>query len=134
MKTIKLSIIFLISFLFLCSCNPGPRNTPIDKVLSPDKQYAAYVFNRNGGETSGLNTHVSLILNKNNPDDKEGNIFICDSGDGNVKSRHLYKKGGPRLKIKWSGNKKLKIYYPKGSRIYKARNKLNRIRIQYYDY
>ena len=130
--TVLLLLTTIISMILL-SCDFGVSNTILEKNISPDGSYIIYVFSRDAGATTGFNTQVSIIKNKMIFENKEGNVFICDSNNGKASGNNEYMKGGPRLRFNWTDNGNLEIYYPKGARIFKNKEKIDSIILKYYE-
>jgi hypothetical protein len=131
------SFYWIITLTVICmlqlSCDSDVENSILDKQKSPDNMYLVYIFNRGAGATTGFNTQVSILRNNDKFKNKKGNVFICDSDNGNVNSTKEYIKGGPKLFFNWINNNSLEIHYPKGIRIFKMEEKIYNINIKYYE-
>ncbi len=68
--------------------------TVIQTYISPDGKYTAYVYESNGGATTGWSYHVSIL-----PSEKE-----LGKGNGNV-----YISGIPPINLEWLNNSTLYV-------------------------
>lgn len=78
----------------LAGCADPCANEISQTVLSPSGQFAAVVFNRNCGATTGFNTQVSIVTSGTVPGEG-GNVFIANGSIG--------------LSLQWRGDAELRI-------------------------
>jgi hypothetical protein len=131
-----LALIFVAVFFCLVlagivffALNPIAGNSIIERVYSSDNINIIYIFDRNAGAKTGYSTQVSIIRTNRKFGNSIGNTFVCDDDHGKVKD--LNSIGGPNIKAIWISNNNIVIYYPKMTRIYKKKNIIGSIRIEY---
>lgn len=56
----------------------------IRNISSPDGRYTAYVFESNGGATTGWTYHISILKNGKNLNKGNGNVYISDIPPNNI--------------------------------------------------
>jgi hypothetical protein len=103
----------------------------MERIQSPNGHLSAVVFNYDCGATTGFNTQISLLKPSEVPN-SPGTVFVIDDNNGQVTEN--YSKGGPKVRITWVSDNKLKIEHPNFSRVFKQ-EKLNAgISIEYSTY
>lgn len=50
----------------------------MQSISSPDGKYTAYVFESNGGATTGWIYHVSVLKKEKKPNNGNGNVYISE--------------------------------------------------------
>lgn len=85
MKKISLSIGMLFALFFCGSLIKWtsvelfyPEPTIMQSYISPDGKYTAYVYESNGGATSGWTYHISIIQSEKKLGKGNGNVYISD--------------------------------------------------------
>jgi hypothetical protein len=104
------------------------RNTIIDRQLSPDGLRKAVVFVRDCGETTGFNTHVSLLRSAENLGDEGGNTFVADKKKGQTKPTYW---GGPFVRVRWNSNETVLLSYDPNARVSKKENVVCETKVEY---
>lgn len=82
------SFLFIILFCGIFSCSMLVKSTfteifyaeptIIQTYVSPNEKYTAYVYESNGGATTGFIYHISIIPTERKLDKGNGNIYISD--------------------------------------------------------
>lgn len=108
------------------ACRPECRNETISEAKSPSGVYAASVFSRNCGATSGNNFQVS-IYRAGSESDAPGNAFVVD-----FPAEYYYKgHARPEVKLKWLGDSNLEIEYTSGARIFTQAVMVEGVKVEY---
>lgn len=92
--------------------------TILQTSVSPDGKYTAYVFESNGGATTGWIYHVSVLTSEEKLGKGNGNIYINTSI--------------PPEEVKWISNNELYVDDYKSANITKRKEKIYDITIQYF--
>ena len=82
LKTMFLSAVVLIALVLLVSQVFSvflPEPIIIESVQSPDGKYTAYIYESNGGATTGFIYHLSIIETGKRLPYGKGNAYIADS-------------------------------------------------------
>jgi hypothetical protein len=104
------------------------RNTIVDRQLSPDGLRKAVAFVRDCGETTGLNTHVSLLRSAEDLGDEGGNTFIAEREEGRTKPTYW---GGPFVRVRWNSNDMISLSYDPNARVSKKENVICETKVEY---
>ena len=124
-KTKKLLYTLLIVFLCISAISAGIKLFQyiffaepdiIRSISSPDGKYTAYLFESNGGATTGWTYHVSVL--------KKGRKL--NKGNGNV-----YISKIPPNNIEWFKNNVLYIYDYKSIKTTRQKQKIKDVTIKY---
>ena len=99
------------------------NNTIIQEVSSPDNNWKAVMFMRNGGATTPFSYEVSLMKKEESLGNKIGNIWIADTGG---------KMGEVQYEVRWEDKKTLLITIYGTPRIFKKEEKYKEITIRYH--
>jgi hypothetical protein len=103
--------------------NEGLRETP-----SPDGRFKAVIFQRDCGATTGFSTQVSVLpINQSLPNDY-GNVFRADTDHGKAPSGP---GGGPKVEVRWEGEKDLIVLYDERAKVFHRENLLKDITVRY---
>lgn len=116
----------LVALFLAQSCQAACRNEIISQVESPTGIYAAALFERNCGATSGNNLQVS-IFRTDAPAEGPGNTFVIDYPN------EYYQEGHPRpvVKLRWTSESSATIEYDKGARIFTQAVMIQGVKIHY---
>jgi hypothetical protein len=116
----------LTTLLFAPACQAGCRNEIINRVKSPTGIYAAAIFERNCGATSGNNIQVSIFRN-DDATDGPGNTFVIDYPS------EYYQQGRPlpAVKLRWNNESSATIEYSSGARIFTQANMIQGVSVSY---
>lgn len=121
----KLLCILLIIFLCLLTMLTGMkifRNiffaepNIIQSIVSPDGRYTAYLFESNGGATTGMIYHISILESEKNLGKGNGNVYISEI---------------PPNGIEWIENTVLYVDDYKSIKTTKQKQKIKDITIKY---
>lgn len=121
----KLLCILLIIFLCLLTMLTGMkifRNiffaepNIIQSIASPDGRYTAYLFESNGGATTGMIYHISILESEKNLGKGNGNVYISEI---------------PPNGIEWIENTVLYVDDYKSIKTTKQKQKIKDITIKY---
>jgi hypothetical protein len=114
------------ALLFAQSCQGACRNEIINQVESPSGVYAATIFQRNCGATSGNNFQVS-IFRRDAALDGSGNTFVVDYPN------NFYQPGHPLpvVKLRWNSESTVTIEYSSGARIFTQAVMIQGINVNY---
>ncbi|WP_066061404.1 hypothetical protein [Neobacillus soli] len=85
------------------------------KVLSPNGENVAYIFERNCGATTGLSPQLSILNKGEKFQNESGNTFRTDK----------------EFSVEWLNDKNLNVIYDKTSENYEMDKKVNGIKIHY---
>ena len=113
-----------LAYLFSSMC----VNEPIAEVASPDSGAKLVVFQRDCGATTGFSTQASLLKPGMRLPSGGGNLFVADTDRGAAPSGP---GGGPELRARWDGPKRLSLQHHAKARVFKAEQHLNGIEVQY---
>jgi hypothetical protein len=103
-------------------------NALIKEIPSPDHYYKVVIFERSGGATTNITTHVSIISNDDVLANDAGNIFISDRHHDQAPAGSW---GGPEIDIDWIDNYNISIKHHKNINIRKALDAFRGINIKY---
>ena len=92
------------AYLFSDMCG----NDPIAEYVSPDGGAKLVVFQRDCGATTGFSTQASLVRPDAKLPGSSGNLFIADTDHGIAPSGP---GGGPELRVRWDGPKRLLLQH-----------------------
>ena len=112
-------VIFGIT-VFVCNCIMVyeyflPEPTIIQSVSSPDGNYVAYVYESNGGATTGFIYHLSILQ-------KDKKLL---KGGGNAYREEF------EFQVEWKGDNELQVNNTSLAGIYYQKEKVNGIKINY---
>lgn len=93
-------------------------NTITHELLSPNKNYVMYTFNRNCGATSDDFYNVSIYTNGKELSPRRGNVAYADRP----------------IEAIWKDDNELEIKYSKGIIFYKQEKNLEDIKVTYKEY
>lgn len=112
--------------LFTQACQAACNNEMIQRAESPTRSYAAILFERNCGATSGNNFQVS-ILRSEIVADGPGNTFVVDYPD------EYYQQNRPRpaVKLHWTSDSSVTIEYSNGARIFTQAVMIEGVKVRY---
>ena len=124
-------IIFIVAciFIFFSITDGGCVNKVYHSASSPDNVYKIMLFDRDCGATTGYSTHIS-ILKINEELNDGGNVFIADDDRGRAVSHSEY-KSLINISVRWVDNSTVQVKYDKNARIFKEKDKVGDIRIEY---
>ena len=108
--------------------DPPCENKILSIQKSPNDQFAAVIFWRNCGSTTGFNTQVSLIKNGEKLKNQSGNLFVADTDHGKAP---VAKHGGPEVNVYWLRVNNLIISYPENARVFKKETELKGVHVDY---
>ena len=100
---------FIIYNIFL------PEPAIIQYVPSPDGEHIAYIYESDGGATTGFIYHLSIMKK----DEK------LTKGKGNTYSSSF------EFQVEWINNAELQVNNPSPIKIYKQKENVNGIKVQY---
>ena len=118
LKTIFLSAVLLIALVFLASQIFRvflPEPTIIKSVQSPDRKYTAYIYESNGGATTGFIYHLSIIETGKKLPYGQGNAYSADS---------------PVISIMWTNEQELYVENYR-QRVYVQKELVKGIKVTY---
>ena len=109
--TVILLLLFgnLFVYIFL------PEPTVIQSVQSPDGMYTAYIYESNGGATTGFIYHLSVLEKGTTLSKGKGNTYIS----------------GFEFDIEWINDRELQVNNTSSIRIYKQREIVKGVKINY---
>jgi len=117
---ISVIVITVISLLVLARCIIRQayysEPTIIQTAPSPDAKYVTYVFESNGGATSGWVYHISILKSEKKLGKGSGNIYISDI---------------PPNSIEWLSNNELYVDDYSSQNTKKQKQSINEIKIRY---
>ena len=133
MKTITnfIKIVFTVIGCFLVMlliCIFLDGAIPLDYVLinsmqSPDNSMMLYTYSVNGGATSDYSYRLAISSNKNFDEiDKDNYFFHYDTNHGSASKN---------IEVDWDDSLSIKIIYDKNIRVFRQKNKIKFINIQY---
>ena len=100
------------------SCTGMCENTVVLQVPSPDQQLRAVLFNPDcGATTAGDGSHVAVLSMRDSLSDDPDCVFIADCDHGNAPRESW---GGPKVEVRWLGNRELQIKYHPKARIFRV--------------
>ena len=108
-------LIVLVGYTVVQKCLPAPY--VMQTVLSPDGRFTAYVFESNGGATSGWVYHISVLKN----DKKLG------KGNGNIYISYI-----PPNSVEWLSNNELYVDDYKSINTFKRKQSINGVKVRYH--
>lgn len=114
-RSIIIAVILLLLFGKLLFYIFLPEPTVIKSVQSPDEMYTAYIYESNGGATTGFIYNLSIL--------KKGTIL--SKGNGNTYI------SGFEFDIEWINDRELQVNNTSSIRIYKQREVVKGIKINY---
>lgn len=117
--SLLLAGIMLLLNIFRSSFLSPP--TILQEIPSPDGEYVAYVYECNGGATSGYVYHVSVLKAEKNLAKGNGNVYICDGG----------LSGGYDFIVDWISDRTLRITHYRSELIRKQKTWVSGVEIQY---
>ena len=103
-------------------------NDPVAEFVSPDTGAKIVVFQRDCGATTDFSTQASLVKANSGLPVFSGNLFVADTNRGAAPSGP---GGGPELRVRWEGPKRLLLQHQVKARVFKAEQFLNGIEIRY---
>ena len=103
-------------------------NDPVAEFVSPDTRAMLVVFQRDCGATTDFSTQASLVKANARLPVFSGNLFVADTNHGIASSGP---GGGPELRVRWEGPKRLLLQHHAKVRVFKAEQLLNGIEVRY---
>ncbi len=70
-------VLFLLVWETIVSCFFGQPNI-IKQINSPNDKYTAYIYERDGGATSGISYHLSILKAGKPINTISGNVFVSE--------------------------------------------------------
>lgn len=119
--------LLLFAMLPLGACDDimsGCENTVVTRLVSPDGEHAAVLFERNCGATTGFSTQISIVAANAKPSGK-GNAYIADGG------APAAEWGGPWAKMRWTGPDQLEISTDPKSRVFVRESEVGGVSIHW---
>ena len=116
-----------ILFLASTGCSDTCENSVAAKVVSPDGQREAVMFQRDCGATTGYSTQIS-VLDHGETQAGGGNAFRADDNHGVAAVGEWQ---GPWADMRWAATDRLLIRYASKSRIFEQAAKVNGVEIDY---
>ena len=113
-----------LAYLFSDMCG----NDLVAEFVSPDGGAKLVVFQRDCGATTGFSTQASLVKPDAKLPGSSGNLFVADTDHGIAPSGP---GGGPELRVRWEGPKRLLLQHHAKARVFKAELRFNAIEIRY---
>lgn len=113
-----------LAYLFSDIC----RNDVLAEHRSPDGKTKLVVFERSCGATTGFSTQASLLSPEATLPGSGGNLFVADTDHGAAPSGP---GGGPELRARWEGSKRLLLEHHVRARVFKAQRYLDGIEVRY---
>ena len=113
--------------LTLGGCGDACSNEIVTRVVSPDGEREAVMFQRDCGATTGFSTRVS-ILERGEPLSGSGNTFRADDDHGAAESGPW---GGSWAEMKWLASDRLLIRYAAKSRLFEQDESVCDVAISY---
>jgi hypothetical protein len=104
----------LVALSILGGCSDICGNTVVSRVLAPDEQHEAVLFQRDCGATTGFTTRIS-ILDPDRDVSGAGNTFRADADHGAAETGAW---GGPWADSKWLSSEHLLVRYAAKSRLF----------------
>lgn len=108
------ALLLLVLSLAVGACDDACTNEVISRLVSPDGQHEAVMFQRDCGATSGYSTQISIVEVGQAPTGG-GNAFRADDNHGAAKVGDW---GGSWAEIKWLASNRLLVRYAYKSRIF----------------
>lgn len=99
----------LLFYIFL------PEPTVMQAVQSPDGAYTAYVYESDGGATTGFIYHLSIL--------KKGTTLRKGSGNAYI--------SGFEFDIEWTSDRELQVNNTSSIKIYKQKEAVKGVKINY---
>jgi hypothetical protein len=116
-----------ILFLASTGCSDTCQNSVAAKLVSPDGQRQAVMFQRDCGATTGYSTQISVLDNGETPGGG-GNAFRADDNHGVAAVGEWQ---GPWADMRWVAPDRLLIRYASKSRIFEQAAEVNGVKINY---
>jgi len=113
-----------LAYLFSDMCG----NDLVAEYVSPDAGAKLVVFQRDCGATTGFSTQASLVTPDAKLPGSSGNLFIADTDHGIAPPGP---GGGPELRVRWEGPKRLLLQHHAKARVFKAERRLNAVEVRY---
>ena len=104
------------------------ENEIVEELQAPNKKFKAVIFIRDCGATTGYSTQVSILESSDQLGNHPGNTFILSDKIGNGLS---FDKGGAKIKVMWSDDHSLKVYFDKETEFTRQIEELEEINIIY---
>jgi hypothetical protein len=117
----------LVALLTSAGCSNACQNSVASRSLSPDGKWAAVIFQRDCGATTGFSTQISIVGANAEPSDT-GTAFIADDDHGAARVGDWQ---GPWAEIKWLAPDRVLVRYAAKSRLFKQRGQVSGVRITY---
>lgn len=117
-KTLVLFAALVVFFVFLLPQVFAlflPEPTIIQAIQSPDGKYTAYIYESNGGATTGFIYHLSILETGKKLPYRNGNVYSADS---------------PVVEITWRSNSELYVENYR-QRVYVQKELVKGIKITY---
>ena len=93
--------VFLSLSLSACSWEPLCQQEIVGEIPSPDNEFKAVVFHRDGGAFTPCYLMISILHTGEPLPDAGGNIYCSDDNNG---------KASDKVWINWLGNRRLQIF------------------------
>lgn len=116
-----------ILFLASTGCSDTCENSVAAKVISPNGQREAVMFQRDCGATTGYSTQISVLDHGDAPTGG-GNAFRADDNHG---SAAVGEWQGPWADMRWVAPNRLLIRYASKSCIFEQANEVDGVKIVY---
>lgn len=102
-------------------CGSEIRST----IPAPSQTYSAVVYRHDCGATTDFTVKVALTRGEKG---RLSDIFVADSDHGAAPTEP---DGAPRADVAWVGDSVLRIEYDKRARVFKQREQVGSVRIDY---
>ena len=113
--------------LILGACSDACSNEVVTRLISPDGEHEAVLFQRDCGATTGFSTQVS-ILERGDTLSGSGNTFRADDDHGAAETGPW---GGSWAEMEWLSSDRLLIRYATNSRLFEQDESVSAVAISY---
>ncbi|NCQ48226.1 MAG: hypothetical protein GW800_05015 [Sphingomonadales bacterium] len=113
--------------LALGACSDSCSNEVVTRIISPDGQREAVMFQRDCGATTGFSTQIS-VLESGDPLSGGGNTFRADDDHG---AARIGAWGGSWAEMNWLSTDQLLIRYAANSRLFEQDTDVSGVEIIY---
>ena len=111
----KKVIAVMCCMIFLCGCNDLIQTKTIDEFVSPDGKYKAIKFSVDGGATTSVSYHLSILPVKESSKVTRGNVLVSYSN----------------FDAQWNGSETLEITFYEDDEIFNKITSIYDINVVY---
>lgn len=113
----RLRLLPMICLLFVAGCHDAGgscSSSEISRLVSPDGQRDAVLFERDCGATTGFSSQVSVVGRGEAVRGRGGNALVADTDHGAAPAGPW---GGPVVEMTWTGDDQLILRYSAAARV-----------------